>query len=103
MKIYLSFPKANNVTDLNTPEEKLNWIFTAFDTDGGGSIDVEEIKWVFIITSSFIFDVDEINGVFRISLSTSINLFVVCRPLLETRFPMDWRLLVDGILLIMAN
>ena len=23
--------KANNVSDLNTPEDKLNWIFTAFD------------------------------------------------------------------------
>ena len=29
---------------IKTPEEKLNWIFTAFDTDGGGSIDVEEIS-----------------------------------------------------------
>ena len=32
-------------------EEKLNWIFTAFDADGGGSIDVEEINevvlWMF--------------------------------------------------------
>ena len=77
-------PKANNVSDLNTPEDKLNWIFTAFDQvfiqrsihsefsvfsdflicylnscicvcttslrslhlsqDGGGSIDVEEIR-----------------------------------------------------------
>ena len=33
------------MTNLNTPEDKLNWIFTAFDTDGGGSIDVDEIKW----------------------------------------------------------
>ena len=36
--------QANNVTDLNTPEDKLNWIFTAFDQDGGGSIDVDEIR-----------------------------------------------------------
>ena len=32
-------------------EEKLNWIFTAFDADGGGSIDPEEIteivRWMF--------------------------------------------------------
>ena len=33
---------------MNTPEEKLNWIFTAFDTDGGGSIDVDEIRDIVI-------------------------------------------------------
>ena len=36
---------------MTTPEEKLNWIFTAFDADCGGSIDVEEIReivvWMF--------------------------------------------------------
>ena len=30
---------------LNTAEEKLGWIFTAFDADGGGTIDVEEIRF----------------------------------------------------------
>ena len=39
-----TFMLANNVTNLNTPEDKLDWIFTAFDKDGGGSIDAEEIK-----------------------------------------------------------
>ena len=43
--------QASNVKNLTTPEEKLNWIFTAFDADGGGSIDVEEIRdivvWMF--------------------------------------------------------
>ena len=29
--------------ELNTVEDKLSWIFTAFDADGGGSIDSEEI------------------------------------------------------------
>ena len=29
---------------LTTPEEKLNWIFCAFDQDGDGYIDVVEIK-----------------------------------------------------------
>ena len=37
--------------NMSTMEEKLNWIFTAFDADGGGSIDVEEINevvlWMF--------------------------------------------------------
>lgn len=41
---FYEFAQANNVTDLNTPEDKLNWIFTAFDQDGGGSIDVDEIR-----------------------------------------------------------
>ena len=40
--------QANSVGTLNTPEEKLNWIFTAFDTDGGGSIDVDEIRDIVI-------------------------------------------------------
>ena len=42
--------QANNVTNLDTPEDKLNWIFTAFDTDGGGTIDVEEIRCSFNIS-----------------------------------------------------
>jgi len=41
---FYEFIQANNVTNLNTPEDKLNWIFTAFDSDGGGSIDVSEIR-----------------------------------------------------------
>ena len=43
--------QASNVKNMATIEEKLNWIFTAFDADGGGSIDSEEIveivKWMF--------------------------------------------------------
>ena len=43
--------QASNVKNMSTIEEKLNWIFTAFDADGGGSIDSEEIveivKWMF--------------------------------------------------------
>ena len=31
------------VSDLNSVEDKLSWIFTAFDSDGGGSIDYDEI------------------------------------------------------------
>merc|ERR1739838_118099 len=41
---FYEFLQADNVGRLDTPEEKLKWIFTAFDTDGGGSIDVEEIR-----------------------------------------------------------
>ena len=43
--------QATNVRNMALPEEKLGWIFMAFDADGGGSIDVEEIKdivsWMF--------------------------------------------------------
>ena len=43
--------QADDVKNLTSPEEKLNWIFTAFDADGGGTIDVKEIKdivvWMF--------------------------------------------------------
>ena len=43
--------QASNVKNMTSAEEKLNWIFIAFDADGGGSIDVEEIKdivvWMF--------------------------------------------------------
>ena len=41
---FLTFMLANNVTKMNTPEDKLDWIFTAFDKDDGGTIDTEEIK-----------------------------------------------------------
>ena len=30
--------------DLSSPESKLSWIFTAFDADGGGTIDAQEIR-----------------------------------------------------------
>ena len=35
--------QATQVGEFNTVEDKLAWIFTAFDADGGGSIDHEEI------------------------------------------------------------
>ena len=35
--------QATQVGDLDTVEDKLSWIFTAFDADGGGSIDNDEI------------------------------------------------------------
>ena len=41
---FYEFYQANSVKKMNTPEDKLNWIFTAFDSDGGGSIDVDEIR-----------------------------------------------------------
>jgi len=40
---FSEYLQVKSVKTVNTAEEKLNWIFTAFDQDGGGTIDVEEI------------------------------------------------------------
>ena len=54
------------MTKLNTPEDKLNWIFTAFDTDGGGTIDVDEIR-------------DIVVGLFRLAgIEEDDDLVTVC-------------------------
>ena len=54
------------MTKLNTPEDKLNWIFTAFDTDGGGTIDVDEIR-------------DIVVGLFRLAgIEEDDDLITVC-------------------------
>ena len=45
---FFEWYQATNVKNMTTPEEKLNWIFTAFDADNGGSIDVEEIREIVI-------------------------------------------------------
>merc|ERR1712227_657158 len=43
--LHLTTHKLDNcqVSDLESVEDKLSWIFTAFDSDGGGSIDYDEI------------------------------------------------------------
>merc|ERR1711994_1032690 len=40
---FFEYLQADSVTDLDSDEDKLNWIFMAFDQDGGGFIDVKEI------------------------------------------------------------
>ena len=40
---FYEFVQANNVKNLETPEDKLGWMFDAFDADGGGTVDTEEI------------------------------------------------------------
>ena len=49
--------QASNVKNMATIEEKLNWIFTAFDADGGGTIDPDEIteivKWMFRFAGNY--------------------------------------------------
>ena len=41
--ILLLSNKANSVKNLETPEAKLGWMFDAYDADGGGSVDNDEI------------------------------------------------------------
>merc|ERR1739838_472131 len=63
---FYEFFQAINITDLETPEDKLNWIFTAFDSDGGGSIDVDEIR-------------DIVVGLFRLAgIEEDEDLVTVC-------------------------
>ena len=40
---FYEFMMVKNTSSLQTPEEKLSWIFSAFDRDGSGSIDTNEI------------------------------------------------------------
>ena len=40
---FFEFVQANSVKNLNTPEDKLGWMFDAFDADGGGTVDRDEI------------------------------------------------------------
>ena len=40
---FLEFMMVKHAPNLDSPEEKLTWIFNAFDQDGGGSIDVDEL------------------------------------------------------------
>ena len=48
---FFEFMQAANLKKMQKPEEKLMWLFSAFDSDGGGSIDVAEIRdivvWLF--------------------------------------------------------
>ena len=40
---FIEYMLAINSTSLNSPEDKLKWMFDVFDKDGGGSISAEEI------------------------------------------------------------
>ena len=45
---FYEFMMVKYTSNLQSPEEKLNWIFTAFDQDGGGSIDGDEIRGIVV-------------------------------------------------------
>ena len=40
---FYEYMMVKNAPDLNSPEQKIDWIFTAFDQDDGGTIDVDEV------------------------------------------------------------
>ena len=64
--------KANNVKNLDTPEAKLGWMFDAYDADGGGTVDAEEITSIVV-------------GLFRSHLHYQLSR-VSCNPL----YPPGW-------------
>ena len=43
---FAEYMMAVNAANLNTIEEKLNWIFNVYDKDGGGTIDPEELRGI---------------------------------------------------------
>ena len=45
---FFEWYQATNVKNMSSIEEKLNWIFMAFDADNGGSIDLNEIREIVI-------------------------------------------------------
>ena len=48
---FYEYIQAANLKNMKNPEEKLTWIFTAFDANGDGTIDIDEIReivvWLF--------------------------------------------------------
>ena len=40
---FSEFVQANSVKNLDKPEDKLSWMFDAFDEDEGGTVDAEEV------------------------------------------------------------
>ena len=46
---------------------QLNWIFSAFDADGGGSIDVEELKWDNVFKKIYFLFRDLLIGLFQLA------------------------------------
>ena len=48
---FYEYMQAANLKKMKKPEEKLMWIFTAFDANGDGTIDIDEIReivvWLF--------------------------------------------------------
>ena len=49
---FVEYMQARNAVNLNSAEDKLDWIFCLFDSDGGGSVDLNEIE----VEIVFVFD-----------------------------------------------
>ena len=41
---FVEYMQAKNALSLNSVDDKLEWIFCLFDSDGGGSVDLREIE-----------------------------------------------------------
>ena len=41
---FVEYMQAKRALGLNSVDEKLDWIFCLFDSDGGGTVDLNEIK-----------------------------------------------------------
>ena len=55
---FTEYMMAINATSLNTPEDKLNWMFDVFDKDGGGTISSDEIKDLLMLETCYLSDND---------------------------------------------
>ena len=50
---FTEYMMAINATSLNSPEDKLNWMFDVFDKDGGGTISSDEIKDLIMLETCY--------------------------------------------------
>ena len=54
---FVEYMQARNAVNLNSAEDKLDWIFCLFDSDGGGSVDLNEIEVEMLFDFPFIKEV----------------------------------------------
>ena len=47
---FAEYMQARNAVSLNSVNDKLEWIFCLFDSDGGGSVDMNEIEVLIFLT-----------------------------------------------------
>lgn len=63
---FTEYMMAINATSLNSPEDKLNWMFDVFDKDGGGTISSDEIKDLIMLETFYSNEmlIDSCSGLF---------------------------------------
>ena len=68
---FTEYMMAINATSLNSPEDKLNWMFDVFDKDGGGTISSDEIKDLIMLeicdSNEILIDSDSCSGLFEMA------------------------------------